>query len=76
MADPDIRLGATSCVGCPLSLRLWLGGANLTCFLVSHVYFFVGGGPKSVAKLDVGMAGFAPSGIATGDYATSKLNTK
>ena|SRR6218665_1427463 len=26
--------------------------ANLICFSVSHVYFFIGGGPKSIAKLD------------------------
>src|SRR6218665_2968052 len=35
-------------------------GGNLTCFPVSHVYFFVGGGSKSLAKLDGGMAGLSP----------------
>jgi len=29
-------------------------GGNLICFPVSRVYFFVGGGPKSLAKLDGG----------------------
>src|SRR6218665_2886449 len=29
-----------------------LGGANLISFQVCHVYFFVGRGPKSTAKLD------------------------
>ena len=29
-------------------------GDNLICFTVSHIYFFVGGGPKSIAKLDGG----------------------
>jgi len=30
------------------------------CFPVSHVYFFVGGWPKSIAKLEgEGMTGFA-----------------
>jgi len=27
-------------------------GGGIKCFSVSHVYFFVGGGPKSVATLD------------------------
>src|SRR6218665_3413531 len=46
VADPDIRR---------------LGGANLTCFPVSHVYFFAGGEPKSITKLYWGtMARFAP----------------
>ena len=31
-----------------------LGGANVICFPVSHAYFFVGRGPKSIAKLDRG----------------------
>jgi len=35
--DPDIRLA---------------GGANWICFSVSHVYFFIGGVPKSISKLD------------------------
>ena len=51
MADPDIRLGV---------------GDNLICFSVSLVYFFVGEGPKFIAKLDGGMAGFDPApGSAT-----------
>jgi len=38
---------------------------NLICFPVSHIYFFVGGEPKSIAKLDgETMAGFPP-GSAT-----------
>ena len=35
-------------------------GENSICFPVSHVYFFVGGGPKSIAKLHGGMAAFSP----------------
>src|SRR6218665_447882 len=31
-----------------------IGNANLICFPVSHVYFFVGEGPMSIAKLDGG----------------------
>src|SRR6218665_1012413 len=52
MADPNIRLGATSCGGSRHSAK---GGADLICFSVFHVYFFIGGGtPKSIAKLDGG----------------------
>lgn len=29
-----------------------LVGRNLISFLVSHLYFFAGGGTKSIAKLD------------------------
>ena|SRR6218665_537359 len=29
-------------------------GANLICFPVTHIYFFVGAGPKFIAKLDWG----------------------
>jgi len=42
IADPDIRLGR----------------ANLICFPVSHVLFFAGVEPKSIAKLHGGVAGF------------------
>jgi len=45
MAHPDIWLGAISCGGSR--------GANLICFPVSHMYFFVGGG-KFIAKMDGG----------------------
>ena len=38
---------------------------NLICFPVSHAYFFVGRGPKSIAKLDGGMGGFALPGSVT-----------
>ena len=51
MADPNARLG-THHVADPGSSRL-RGGGNLICFSVSKVYFFVGDGPKSIAKLDI-----------------------
>ena len=35
-------------------------GGNLIYFPAFHVYFFVGGGLKSIAKLHEGMARFAP----------------
>src|SRR6218665_2087179 len=41
-------------------------GINLICFPVSHVYFFGGGGTKSIAKLDGGpWPDFLPPGSAT-----------
>jgi len=46
-ADPDIRLG----VHINSDIRL---GGDLICFPVSHVYFFVGGRPTSLAKLNGG----------------------
>jgi len=53
LADQDIRLGG----GMDTDIRL---RANLIRFPVLHVYFFVGGWPKSIAKLDGGMAGIHP----------------
>ena len=49
VADPDIQLGRVS----------------LICFSVCHVNFFVGGGPKSIAKLGDQGRIFSP-GFATG----------
>ena len=46
LADPDIRLG--------LRARDRQGEANLICFSVSRVYFFVEGEPTSIAKLGGG----------------------
>src|SRR6218665_2862563 len=52
LADPDIRLG-----GHVNPAFGW--GTNLICFAVSHIYFFDGGGPKSIAKLHGAMSGFS-----------------
>jgi len=57
MADPDTPLGGTLCGGSRHSARSV--GANSICFPVSDIYFFVGRGPKSIARLDGGaMIGF------------------
>ena len=63
VAYPDIWLGGTHYLADP-DIRI---GGNLICFPVSDVYFFFGGGPKSIAKLVEGvsqiggvMARFAP----------------
>src|SRR6218665_2877952 len=57
VADPDIGLEGSLHVADP---EIWLGGSNLICFPVSHICFFVGGRPKSIAKLDGGaMARFS-----------------
>jgi len=45
VADPDIRLG----------------GGQFNMFPVSQVYFFLGGKPKSIAKLDGGHGRIFPS---------------
>src|SRR6218665_968379 len=72
VADPYIfSRGATSCDGS----RHSTSGSNLICFSVglSHIYYFVGGGPKSIAKLNGAIAGFASLWIchwsAMGQYA-------
>src|SRR6218665_3359342 len=57
MADPDTPLGGTLCGGSRHSARSV--GANSIRFPVSHIYFFVGRGPQSIARLDGGaMIGF------------------
>src|SRR6218665_1884681 len=42
-----ISMGATS-------MQTFGWGEPISCFPVSHANFFVGGGPKSIAKLDAG----------------------
>ena len=68
MTDPDIRLGGksrggsrhsargTSCFGSRHSAR----GRNSICFPVSHFYFLVERGPKSIVKLDGGHGQIPP----------------
>ena len=70
MDDPDWAVNVQDVQRwSPGSCQWWIqtfgwGGINLICFPVSHVYFFVGGGPKSIAKLDGGaMARFSPTWI-------------
>ena len=58
VADPDTRLGATSCGRSNYSAK----GDNLICFLLSYVYFFVGGGQGLKPKWMGAMAGFTPFG--------------
>jgi len=45
VADPDIRLGGR--IMWRIQTFGW-GGANLICFPVSHVYFFIGRGDQSL----------------------------
>jgi len=55
MADPDIRLGVTS-----WRIQTFDWVKNLACSGVSQVYFFVEGGPRTIAKLDGGHGRILP----------------
>jgi len=65
MVDPCIGLWLRGHIHRVVHPDIPLKETNLICFPVSHVYFFVGGGPKSIAKLGGGWPDFPP-GSATG----------
>jgi len=65
MVDPGIGLWLRGHIHRVVHPDIWLEETNLICFPVSRVYFFVGGGPKSIAKLGGGRPDFPPE-AATG----------